>query len=74
MLKFIPRAKLSYEFSPNIKPVETASIGELVVYETIDALGGQVRSEQDTLSDIDWSRVNGVRGPLYVKNAEKVTP
>src|SRR2546427_5455625 len=31
-----------------------------------DACGGQIRSEQDTLDDLDMDRVNGATGPVGV--------
>jgi len=69
-LKIIPRTALVYSFSPKNKPVEKVVPGELVLFKTIDALGGQVKDESFTLDKIDWSRVNGATGPIYVEDAE----
>jgi len=69
-LKMIPRTRLIYSFSPRNEPVETAKPGELVLFETIDALGGQIKSEDMTLNELDWSKVDGATGPLYVEGAE----
>lgn len=70
MVKIVPRTFLIYSFSPDNRPVEEVSPGEIVVFETVDALGGQVRDEATPLTSIDWSRVNPATGPVYVKDAE----
>ncbi|MCX8188299.1 MAG: acetamidase/formamidase family protein [Nitrososphaeria archaeon] len=70
MVKRISKTNVIYKFSAKNKPVETASPGDLIIFETIDCLGGQIRNENDSISAIDWSRVNGATGPLYVKGAE----
>jgi len=70
MLKFIPRDKVVYTFSPDNKPVEYADKGDILVFEAIDALGGQVKSEEDTIDSIDWSKVDAITGPVYVNGAE----
>jgi len=49
--------------------VEKVPPGELVVFETIDALGGQVKDENTVLDEIDWGKVNGSTGPVYVEDA-----
>ncbi len=69
-MKRIPRSQLVYSFSPENTPVERAKPGELVVFETVDALGGQVKDENTTVDDLDWSKVDGATGPLYVEGAE----
>jgi len=66
----IPRSKVIYSFSPKHKPVAYAKPGDIVVFETIDALGGQVHSESVSINEIDWSKVNPATGPLYIEGAE----
>jgi amidase len=39
------------------------------VIETEDAFGGQIRSEKDSVNVLDWSRVDGATGPIFVENA-----
>ena len=70
MLRIIPKDKIVYVFSPNNKPVEYAEKGDILIFEAVDALGGQIKSEKDTINDIDWSHVDGITGPVYVKNTE----
>jgi len=69
-LKRISRDKVVYSFSPRHKPVDYVDIGEPIVFETIDALGGQIKSESDTIDSLDWSRVDGVTGPVYIRGAK----
>ena len=69
MLRIIPEDKVVYVFSPNNKSVEYAEKGDILIFEAVDALGGQIKSEKDTIDDIDWSHVDGITGPVYVKNS-----
>jgi len=69
-MKVVPRSKVIYSFSPRRKPVEYVKPQELVLLETEDALGGQVKDEAVSLSKLDWAKVDGATGPLFVKNAE----
>ncbi len=70
MIKYISKKNIIYKFSSKNKPVETALPGDMVIFETIDCLSEQIRSEDDSISTIDWGRVNGATGPLYVEGAE----
>lgn len=69
-MKVVPRSKVIYSFSRRRKPVEYVKSGELVLLETEDALGGQVKDEKAPLNKLDWSKVDGATGPLFVKSAE----
>ncbi|AFK22379.1 acetamidase/formamidase family protein [Pyrococcus sp. ST04] len=67
----VPREKHVYSFGPNMKEVARAKPGDIIVFETLDALGGQIKSEEDTIEKIDFSRVNPATGPVYIEGAEK---
>ena len=69
-MKVVPRSKVIYSFSRRRKPVEYVKSGELVLLETEDALGGQVKDEKTPPNKLDWSKVDGATGPLFVKSAE----
>jgi amidase len=69
--KIIPNAKVIYSFKPDLKPVEIVKAGNTVLFETMDALGEQLKSETDTLEHLDFSTVNPATGPIYVKNLRK---
>lgn len=70
-MKEISKDNVIYEFSSEHTPVEYIECGEVVLIHTEDALGGQIRSENDSLSDINWSKVNPATGPLYIRGAER---
>ncbi len=70
-MKVVPRGKGVYSFSRDHAPVERIKLGELVLLETEDAVGGQIRSEDTPLESIDWTRVNIVTGPIYIDGVER---
>jgi len=69
-MKTVSRHKVIYTFSPNCEPAEYVKIGEVIQLETEDAFGGQVRSERDTVDSLDWAKVDGATGPVFVENAK----
>lgn len=40
------------------------------MFETEDAFGGQVKGEETPPDKLDWSKVDGATGPVYVEGAE----
>jgi amidase len=68
-MKTVPGDRVIYSFSHQHKPVEHVEPGELILIETEDAFGGQIRSEKDSVNVLDWSRVDGATGPIFVENA-----
>ena len=69
-MKIVPRSKVIYSFSSQHKPVEHVKHGELLLLETEDAFGGQIKNEEASLEELDWSRINGATGPVFVEDAE----
>ena len=69
-MKIVPRNKIVYSFSSHHKPIERVKSGELVLFETEDAFGGQIKNEDASLEELDWSRVDGATGPVFVEDAE----
>ncbi len=70
-MKIVTKDKGVYSFSSSHKPVERVRPGELIILETEDAVGGQIKSEDTPIESLDWSRVNKATGPIYVEGAEK---
>jgi amidase len=68
-VKTVPKNNLIYTFSPSNKPAETVQIGERVLLQTEDAFGGQLSSGQRTLESLDWAKVDGATGPIYIQGA-----
>jgi len=56
-MKVVPRSEVIYSYSPRHDPAEHVKLGELVLLQTEDALGGQIESEKDSLDELDWSLV-----------------
>jgi amidase len=69
-MKRVSKNNLIYAFSSRHKPVVRVKPEEEVLLETVDALGGQIRSEKDSIESLDWAKVNGATGPVYVEGAE----
>ncbi len=69
-MKKLTSDKVIFEMSKKNRPVLSVDSGEKVVFETLDCFSGEVCSEQDTVSKIDFSKVNPATGPLFINGAE----
>lgn len=68
-MKVVSKDNVIYAFSSRHKPAVKVKPGEEVLLETVDALGGQIRNEGDSIEKLDWAKVNGATGPVYVDGA-----
>ena len=59
-----------WSFGPDLQPVLEVEPGDVVTFETNDCFTGQIRSEDDLVTDIDLSRINSATGPVAVRGAE----
>src|SRR5918992_1142562 len=66
----IPKEEAIFGFGPEMKPILEADPGEVVTFETHDCFSGQIETESDLVTDIDFSKVNPATGPLSVRGAE----
>ncbi len=66
----IGRDEVVWAFSPDLTPVLEIDPGETVTLETNDCFSGQIASEADLVTEIDFSRVNSATGPIAVRGAE----
>jgi len=66
----IPQENKIYQMSKENTPVARVESGALVEFQTADAFNGQVTSEQQGISKLDWSSINPATGPLYIEGAE----
>src|SRR5690625_8033015 len=62
--------KYVYTFSPDHEPVAKVGQGEVVTLETLDCFSNQIKSEEDELTSVDFSKVNTATGHVYVEGAE----
>lgn len=69
VVKKVSKNKVIFSFNPQHDPAERVTPGELVLVETEDAFSGQIRSEKDSVNVLDWSRVDGATGPIFVEDA-----
>ena len=69
-MKTVPKDKTVYSFSPKNKPAEHVKPGELVLLKTEDAFGGQINSKKKPIGKLDWTKVDGATGPLFVQGAQ----
>ena len=66
----IPRDEAVFSFGPEMIPVLEVDPGTIVTFETQDCFSGQIRTEGDMVTDIDFSKVNPATGPVAVRGAE----
>ena len=66
----ISRDEVIWSFGPDLEPVLEIGPGETVTFETNDCFTGQIRSEDDLVTEIDLTRINGATGPVAVRGAE----
>jgi amidase len=66
----IGRDEIIWAFGPELEPVLEVDPGETVTFETNDCFTGQIRSEDDLVTEIDFDRVNSATGPVAVRGAE----
>ena len=66
----IGRDDVVWAFGPDMTPVLEIDPGETVTLETNDCFTGQIRSERDLVTEIDFERVNSATGPIAVRGAE----
>jgi len=68
-MKVVTRDKVVYSFSSQHKPAEHVAPREKILLEMADAFGGQIRDEKTSIDRLDWSKVNGATGPIFVDGA-----
>ena len=66
----IGRDEIIWAFGPDLEPVLEIDPGETVTFETNDCFTGQITSEDDLVTEIDFGRVNSATGPVAVRGAE----
>jgi amidase len=66
----IGRDEVIWSFGPSLEPVLEIDPGETVTFDTNDCFTGQIRSEDDLVTEIDLGRINSATGPVAVRGAE----
>ena len=70
---FLPRDQVIWSFGPGLEPVLEVEPGDVVTVETNDCFSGQIRSEDDLVTEIDLSRINSATGPVAVTGPSPAT-
>jgi amidase len=66
----IGRDQVIWAFGPDLQPVLEVEPGAVITLETNDCFTGQIRTEADLVTEIDFERVNSATGPIAVRGAE----
>src|SRR5262245_49015597 len=66
----VTRDQVVWSFGPDLEPVLEVEPGAVVRFETNDCFTGQITSEDDLVTEIDFERVNSATGPVAVVGAE----
>jgi amidase len=66
----VTRDQIVWSFGPELEPVLEVDPGAVVRFETNDCFTGQIKTEADLVSEIDFARVNSATGPVAVRGAE----
>jgi amidase len=66
----VTRDQVVWGFGPDMEPVLEVEPGSVVRLETNDCFTGQIRTETDLVTGIDFERVNSATGPVAVMGAE----
>ena len=66
----VTRDQVVWSFGPEMEPVLEVEPGSVVRFETNDCFTGQIQTEADLVTDIDFARVNSATGPVAVRGAE----
>jgi len=69
-MKTVSRNKVIYTYGARHKPADHVRPNEMFVIMTEDAFGGQIKTEKDTVEGLDWSKVDGATGPVFVETAK----
>ncbi len=65
----VTRDHVFYAFEAGLPPVVRVKPGEEILFETYDCFQGQIRSERDLVTSLDWNRTNPATGPVYIEGA-----
>jgi amidase len=66
----LTRDQIIWAFGPDLEHVLEVEPGETVTFQTNDCFTGQITSEDDLVTSIDFGRVNSATGPAAVRGAE----
>jgi len=69
-MKTLNNDQVFYAFEPTLKPVMTVAQNEEFTLHTLDCFANQLSSDEDTLDDLDWDRINPATGPVAIEGVK----
>lgn len=67
----VGKDKINFSMDKNHNPVCKVKSGDSIIFETCDCFTDTIKSEDDLVSSVDFSRVNPATGPIYIEGAKK---
>ena len=64
------KERLHYNFGPDVLPVATASSGDTIIFECVDAYCNQIKDENTLFSEVRRDFNNPATGPVYINEAQ----
>lgn len=65
----LKKDKLVYSMNKENEPVKTIKSGDEFWVETCDCFTETVKTPEDVVSELDWSKINPATGPIYVEDS-----
>lgn len=69
-MKLLDNTQTFNAFAPDLKPPLTVAQNEAFVLDTLDCFAGQLRSDEDTLDNLDWDAINPATGPVAIEGVQ----
>ncbi len=69
-MKSLNDNKLFYAFDKTLTPQLTVAQNEQFSLETRDCFSNQLKSNEDTQDNLDWSNINPATGPVYIEGVK----
>ena len=69
-MKSLSNDQVFYAFAPTLKPRLTVAQQEEFVLNTCDCFANQLSSDDDTLDNLDWDRINPATGPVAIEGVK----
>lgn len=69
-MKLLKNDQVFYAFAPDLKPLLMAAQNEEFTLETRDCFADQLRSDEDTLDNLNWDAINPATGPVAIQGVK----
>jgi amidase len=69
-MKSLSHDQVFYAFAPTLTPLLTVAQNEVFSLDTRDCFANQLRSDADTLDNLDWDAINPATGPVAIEGVK----